>query len=708
MKYLFALLLLVSVEITQCLGAHPIIIYPPTTEQIHIGNNAYICIDTNHVFTIQDVLSNKMGNTYPASMPNLGLSSNVYWATFFFVNTSTENVILKFNQPLLNEVTLYRADGKTVSAISYSENQVFSSRKYAYAPYAFDMQAGTGDTITYVLRFSSTKPIIFDVNIATEPLIIREELQQEVIAGIFIGIIFVMFFYNLFIYFTVLDPSYLAYVCYIICIGLTQITIPGYGFKYLWPNAPGFNDPSILVFASLAAIFGSQFIKQFLKTREHVPILQAMFSVFEILFITIPVIHFTGNKLLAFSLLQLLTFALCIAMIVTAIKIIYIGYRPAIFFLTAWLVLLISACIFIGKDFDLVPYNFLTAHIMQIGSAVEVILLSFALADKINVLKKEKESSQAQAVDALLQNKTILTNQNIILERKVGERTKEIENKNNELYKALGELKKAQTYLVNTEKIASMTQAEVQQEKDTSMNFIVSRAGPLKKDLDDISRLLDKYDMVPPAVPAEQKSVKTDPFHHQNNFASITQMEQQPDAIENLSSKQKAVVKGLRISSELDIRDIKKTSVTETIHAILTHLNPETAHSILLIKKFSTLPEIDCFPATLNQALTTFLTSSIYSISEKKHLPHKGVLTIRTHCDTDNIYIHITDTGMGMTAEVKGKFFEPFFTINHTGSGLDMFAAFSIISDHNGTIELITEYGKGTEFILTLPIQYTR
>jgi hypothetical protein len=704
MKYLFIVLL--SAAIISVAAASPIVTYTNAAEKLNIGNKASIRIDTNQTYTIHQILSDTSEYVYPEAMPNLGLSSYVYWATFDLVNTSSENLILKFNQPLLNEITLYRTDGKSLSEITYSESESFLSRKYYYPSYAFDMNANMGDTITYVLRFKSNEPIIFDVDIANQSVIAKEELQQELITGIFIGIIFVMLFYNLFIYFTVLDSSYLAYVCYIICIGLTHITLPGYGFKYIWPNFPAFNDLSVTLFSVFAAVFAIEFLKQFLRTKQHVPRVHKLFSLFEIIFICTLLIYFTGNKLLAFTIIQLITFVLCICIIVTAIKIIYIGYRPAIFFLTAWLILLLSACIFIAKDFDIIPYNFFTIHAMQIGSAVEVILLSFALADKINILKKEKELSQAQAVNALMQNKMILINQNIVLERKVGERTKEIENTNNELYKALAELKKAQTHLLNTEKISSMNPYPTD-ETNKTIHFIPSVANPLKKDLDAIHDLLNKYSMDTPADTIKKDSIKIDTSQNKNDNASIkAEMELLFNNIENRSVTKVPVTKGLRISYQLDHTDLKRIQVSESINSALTRLDSDIFNSIELVKNFSAMPEIECSPEKLQLALIHILTNAIQAIEEKKGAGDKGLLFIRTFSNNDNVSINIKDNGIGMTDEVKEKIFETFFTTKAMGKGLGLSTALSIISAHNGTIELNTVCGEGTECIITLPINY--
>ncbi len=711
MKYTSVILsLLLFFSLANTLFSNPIITFSNSDKKIKIGNKVNLYIDSAHSFTHQQILSDTSNAIFPSVMPNLGLSNNVFWAKFAFVNQSSEDLILKFNQPLLNEIIFYRINDTTISEIKYSEQNPFESRKYHYPAYAFDMNAPIGDTITYLLKFKSNEPIIFDVDVANDDTVYREENQQEIITGIYMGIIVVMIFYNLFIYFTVLDKSYLVYVCYIISIGLTHITVPGYGFKYLWPNVPSFNDLSVILFSIIAAIAAIEFLKIFLRTKEHVPVLNKFFLVFEIIFVSVLAIYFTGEKLLAFTIVQLCTFILSLFMIAVALKVTLIGYRPAIFFLVAWVVLLTAACIFIFKDFGLLPYNFYTTHAMQIGSSLEVILLSFALADRINIFKKEKETSQAQALEALRQNELIIKNQNIVLENKVEERTKELISANHELSTTLTELKQTQSQLVNAEKMASLGQltAGIAHEINNPINFVVSNVKPLKRDIEDIYELVKKYESINQNEDAGEKIVEINKYKQEIDYSYIKEeIGNLLKGIEDGAVRTADIVKGLRVFSRLDENDLKRNDITEGINATLTLLNPEIGN-IDLIKNYDPIPPIECFPGKLNQVFMNILNNAIYAIKENTHRQEKGKLIISTLSDDTFVYIRIKDNGIGMKEEAQKKIFDPFFTTKPVGkgTGLGMSITFSIINDHHGSIDLISEYGVGSEFIIKLPINF--
>ena len=111
------------------------------------------------------------------------------------------------------------------------------------------------------------------------------------------------------------------------------------------------------------------------------------------------------------------------------------------------------------------------------------------------------------------------------------------------------------------------------------------------------------------------------------------------------------------------------------------------------------MKELECFPSKLNQVIMNVLTNSIQAIDGK------GEILIQTVSSDIGIKIIIKDNGKGMTPEVKKHIFEPFFTTKEVGKGigLGLSISFGIIEQHNGNIDVISEPGKGTEFIISLP-----
>jgi len=127
-----------------------------------------------------------------------------------------------------------------------------------------------------------------------------------------------------------------------------------------------------------------------------------------------------------------------------------------------------------------------------------------------------------------------------------------------------------------------------------------------------------------------------------------------------------------------------------------------------LVKNYSDLPLVECYPGKLNQVFLNIITNAIYAINKKFQEQPGGVLTIATRSENDWVFISISDNGTGMDENTKKKLFEPFFTTKDVGegTGLGLSIAYNTITKHNGRIVVNSEIGKGTEFILEIPLKH--
>ncbi|HEY8399919.1 MAG TPA: ATP-binding protein, partial [Cytophagaceae bacterium] len=142
--------------------------------------------------------------------------------------------------------------------------------------------------------------------------------------------------------------------------------------------------------------------------------------------------------------------------------------------------------------------------------------------------------------------------------------------------------------------------------------------------------------------------------------------------------------------------------LNSTLTLLTSQLN--TAN-IQVVKEYNATSDLECYPGKLNQVFMNILSNAIQAI-QKNNLANERVITIKTsECD-GNILISVKDTGVGISPNIKNKIFDPFFTTKEVGegTGLGLSIVYSIIQTHHGKIEVESEEGKGTEFILTLPL----
>lgn len=704
------LLLLVTCMLGLNTEAAPTIVY--TNKSIMtIGGDVDILQDTSNKLTIENVVNAKGFQLSTQAVPNLGVSTSSFWLHFIVQNETDEPVLLlEVAHPTLDEVEFYtrKPDGN-FDVIKLGEYKPFNERLFKHQNYVIELPISKGETREYYLRVKSGEQVMMPLHLGEPRSITRSIMERDLVFGIFFGLLLVMLLYNLFIYFTVRDSIYLYYVLYILVTMLNQGALQGYTFRYLWPDSPGMAMASVYLFPALAGFAAMLFAKVFLNTKLNTPRLNKGLNFLMGIFLVCMLLVFFKMYNASFGIMQLNTMVGSLYVLYISVVISRLGYRPAKFFLLAWTALLVGATIFVLKDFGVLPYTNLTASTLELGSALEVVLLSFALADKINIFRKEKEESQQQALLALEENSRIVREQNIILEAKVNERTIELKESNNELSKTLVELKEAEMQLVESEKMASLGQltAGIAHEINNPINFVTSNVKPLKRDFEMIMDMLSQIEGISLSGEAiEQKQEKIAALKEEFDYDYLkTEIDYLLNGISEGSSRTAEIVKGLRIFSRLDEDDLKKANINEGIDSTLVIVN-NILDKIEIVRAYGEIPQVECFPGKLNQVFLNIVTNAIHAI--KKHVPHGegGKITITTSHSDDRVKISIADNGTGMDENTKKKLFEPFFTTKDVGegTGLGLSIAYNTIKKHNGTIEVNSEIGAGTEFIIEIPI----
>jgi signal transduction histidine kinase len=540
------------------------------------------------------------------------------------------------------------------------------------------------------------------LKIGTPKTVLEDLLSKDMLFGLYAGVILVMLFYNLFVYFTVRDSIYLYYVIYIFFVGFTQACVQGYSARYMYPNSAYLANIMMVIAPCLVGVSALEFLKKFLSVKTYTPGLHKMLQVFLAVYVGILVLGFIGKYQLAAQLVQMNAGIASLLVFITGTIIARKGYRPARFFMIAWTIFLASVIIFVLRNFNVLPYNIFTYYALQIGSALEVILLSFALADKINTFRKEKEESQAQAFQALEENARIISNQNVILETKVAERTQELE-------KALVELKETEMQLVESEKMASLGQltAGIAHEINNPINFVTSNVKPLKRDVDMLLTIINEVEGIGMSgSTAEEKKAKINTLKEDYDFDYLKEeIGHLLNGISEGSTRTAEIVKGLRIFSRLDEDDLKKADINEGLDSTIVIVNNLLEGRIVIEKDYGNLPMAECYPGKLNQVFLNIITNAIHALKSKFKTEPGGIVTIKTTADVENITISIKDNGTGMDEHTKKKLFEPFFTTKDVGegTGLGLSISYNTIKKHNGSIDVISELGEGTEFLITIP-----
>jgi len=689
-----------------------IISYNNPDSIIKIGNKVLLLEDKNNKLTINEALNSNLFIKSNQIVPNFQISKSTFWIKFKIKNnTSLKSLLLELPYPTIDSISFLSLNSKNTYTIEKTgEYLPFYLRLYHHQNYIFDLSLAPFETKTYILKVRASEQMQLPLLLGSEKYILESLHDTDLYFGVYAGIIIAMLFYNLFLYFIVKDSTYILYVFYILFVGLTQGCILGYTSRYLYPNSIFLSNFMMILIPAMSGVCGLFFVKSYLAVKKTVYSLIKYLNLFLLVYGIIIFLGILGYYQLANLIMQVNAGLLSFFGFFIGYKAFKNGYKPALFFLIAWSVFLLSVIIYVLKNLNVLPYNNFTLYALQIGSALEVILLSFALADKINIYKAEKEESQAQALFASEENRRIMREQNTTLERNVKERTYDLETTNKNLNKTLTDLKEAQSQLVEAEKMASLGQltAGIAHEINNPINFVTSNVAPLRRDVDLLINVINNTESLALSdISFDEKQQQIEDYKEEIEFDFLKiEIDQLINGIHEGATRTAEIVKGLKIFSRLDENDLKKADINECLQSTLTIANNLIGDKIQVIKNFADIPLIECYPGKLNQVFLNIISNAVFAIQEKFKNQAGGCLKVTTDFNTDTLFIRIEDNGTGMSEAVKKKIYEPFFTTKDVGvgTGLGMSIVYNTIKKHNGHINLDSAEGLGTTFTIELQL----
>lgn len=454
------------------------------------------------------------------------------------------------------------------------------------------------------------------------------------------------------------------------------------------------------------------FVREFLELPKRVPWLNRLMSFYLALYSIAFFLAIAGWLTWSYNLINFCALAIFL-LIPGGVITLRQGYRPARYFLLAWALFIAAVLIFVLKDSGVIPFNKWTFFALPVGNAIEVVLLSLALASRINELKQESELAREQQLDLARQNARIIKNQNRLLEERVEERTQALKASNHELENALNGLRSAQQQLIQQEKLASIGQltAGIAHELNNPINFVSSSSASLKRDFDDVEEVLKDILALDPESDGLKEQVAALRTKMEVLDLAFTQEEivQLLKGIEDGAERTAEIVKGLRIFGRVDGDSFAPAQVNELLESTLVILRSSLRDQVAIDLDLSPeLPKIRCQAGRLNQVFMNMITNAAHAtIARKDLLPEERLVYISTvmehKADGAWIVVRIEDNGTGMTDEVKAQIFDPFFTTKAVGegTGLGLSIVMGILSDHSAEVDVQSTLGKGTSFKLT-------
>ena len=300
-----------------------------------------------------------------------------------------------------------------------------------------------------------------------------------------------------------------------------------------------------------------------------------------------------------------------------------------------------------------------------------------------------------------------------VTERKLAEQ--ELEHKNRLLEEsvaserqALGQLKKTQSHLVQSEKLASLGQmvAGVAHEINNPLAFVINNTAVLQRDLRGVTELLKLYRDADAALKEKcpdlaarigEAAEQMDVDYTLGNLPEL--LNRSRDGLKRIQQ----IVRDLRDFARLDESDLHEVDlnagIQSTVNIILGHAKKKQVK--IETELDQALPPVACQPAKINQVVMNLVSNAIDASKEN------GRVVVRTAAVDGTARIEVIDEGTGIPPELRDRIFDPFFTTKPVGegTGLGLSISYGIVNDHGGTIEVESAVGKGTTFVVSLPLR---
>ncbi|MEM8982998.1 MAG: diguanylate cyclase [Pseudomonadota bacterium] len=350
--------------------------------------------DAGGSLSIDDIIArNTAGDFEPVGdgSPNFGFTASAWWVRVDVTNTGNEaaSALMRQDYPLIDYLDFWQpsSDGEW-RHIATGDQRDFSSRDVQHRDFVFQIDVPAHGTQSLYLRYASSGPINIGLSISDEATLLSRIGREQLGFGIYFGGFLVLLFYNLFIFVAVRDRAFFHYLLYVASYGTYFAVHNGLTFQYFWPNSPWWGNKALVVLLALTLVWGLRFSRSILNSDQTCPRLDRIAALHQWL----SAAGLLGAVVLPYSQIIVplaLLSALAPPLLIWMGAVSFLsGHRAALYFLVAWSMLLLGVSAYMLKTFGLLPHNFITQNGFQIGSLVEMVLLSLALASRVSELQK--------------------------------------------------------------------------------------------------------------------------------------------------------------------------------------------------------------------------------------------------------------------------------------------------------------------------------
>nr|WKN38079.1 sensor histidine kinase [Tunicatimonas sp. TK19036] len=652
--------------------------------------------DSTNQLTIKEVSANLFTSRFKKSSAlNFGLSLSTCWLKIDVKGRKADagRLYLEVGYPALDSVVFYASTKGGWVEQKAGDKILAQQKKLNYRKPLFLLPLADTLVHTYYLKVRTEGALLVPLKLYDEVHIVTAITRSEFTEGLFYGAMILMVLYNLFLFFSLKEKAYLYYCLFAICNTFIIATLEGQVAYYNWFFGSYYDKIIVSVF--FANLFwGVLFTKSFLKTRYFVPNFHIILNGLTILSGSLFLLAYVVSYHVSIVFVAFICATVPITIWLTTFFTLKKGNTSARLFIIAWTFYLLSVTLVslrnIGWITD-IPY---IEEAIQIASSIEVLLFSFALADRINLYRSDKIKAQQRSLRVSLENEQIVRNQNLVLEERIIERTQEISDQNEELLSQQEIIEELNHLLIQysegleeeitrrTNEITKANKRLVQQNSSLEQfASIVSHKlrGPIAQILGLVG-ILDNTKLT----------------NHNNQC--LTHLE---EAAERLDT----VIRDLNetlVYRNISENESENISIKEVVQNVLNKKEPELLNAHVLVRNQVALDvEVRAIKPYLESALEHLVSNAIKFRSEERCLE----ITFSFRQQEDQIILSIADNGIGIDLEkYQDKIFGLYqrFHLHQEGKGVGLYLVRTQVEMMEGHIEVSSAVGKGTVFDLYL------
>jgi two-component system, sensor histidine kinase LadS len=535
------------------------------------------------------------------------------------------------------------------------------------------------------------KPQQFRLQLETSEQVVQTNNTRLLVQGFFMGIIIVMALYNLALYISVRDRSYLYYVLALTGTGLYFMFYHGFALELLWPDAPVWNAHSFAFIVTFNGIFRLLFTRSYLDTRQTMPQWDRLLLFLALLY-ALPVVmgllsYFTPLDLLkpCVDLIGLIGGAVLVTMLLVGVLSLKQGYRPALYFLVANVFFVVGALLFILKETQLLPGTALTVYAAQVGMVAQVVLFSLGLAYKLNSvtnkLAAEVVEKERLRFEKEVERKLLVEQQKKELEVTVANRTAALKFKTKELKDTVRQLKASEVKLVRLNQI-----------KDRFFSIISHDLRTPLATLDSFLNILINF------------SERMKPEQMQK-LANHTQL-----SVRNLQTLLENLLQWA--ASQTHANDTLPFVPEEVTLIDVIQRNLELLHDTATAKGIRLETAVPVNLKVYSDAnMLSFIIRNLLHNAIKFSSADNMVLVDVVVAAGGMVELAVQDQGVGISEDILATLFSQEQltitakgTANERGTGLGLLLCQMFAERNGGAIGVTSEIGKGSRFWITIPI----